>query len=401
MKKEEIDFLVEQIRSIILNKPITPQLSETDEEFARLQEAIAYLSDCLSESNQFLKELAKGNLETVPPSRHNFLAGSLKELHSGLKHVTWQADQVANGDYNQTVSFLGDFSASFNKMVGQLSERELKLKEQSNALTESNELMKSIMDGLKDWIIVTSTDTNEVVYCNEAAHKAFHHSETQADYTEKYCIKMDQLLQSADPDIEIKKEYTCPSLGKTFSIDVFPVIWNDMSAHAHYIVDISEEKAHQNQIEQMAYHDELTGLFNRHYFFSQIESSELQNIQYCICIIDLDGLKHANDTFGHSAGDEYLLSVSHALKGVARSTDIVCRLGGDEFAILFQNCKVETAIAKMETVNKQLKESSKAYPMAISFGISNSPAKEKQSVENIIEQADEKMYTQKRKKKNT
>lgn len=70
------------------------------------------------------------------------MAGAAKELQANLKHLAWQANQVANGDYNQHVSFLGEFSDSFNRMVSQLSEREVRLKEQSAALEESVHLMK-------------------------------------------------------------------------------------------------------------------------------------------------------------------------------------------------------------------------------------------------------------------
>ncbi|MGO5051015.1 HAMP domain-containing protein [Lachnospiraceae bacterium LCP25S3_G4] len=107
-----------------MNKPLTEELKSESEELADLQEAVLYLSNCLAESNEFLKSLRMGELDVKAPSRHNFLAGNLKELHSALKYLTWQANQVANGDYNQSVSFLGDFSTSFNQMIHQLAERE-------------------------------------------------------------------------------------------------------------------------------------------------------------------------------------------------------------------------------------------------------------------------------------
>ena len=141
MNKGDIDLLMEQIRALIFNKPITGNMKSTSEELADLQEAVSYLSDCLTESNEFLRHLRMGELDVKPPSRHNFLAGNLKELHSALRHLTWQANQVAHGDYSQSVSFLGDFSVSFNQMIGQLAERESQLKVQSELLTETLEMM--------------------------------------------------------------------------------------------------------------------------------------------------------------------------------------------------------------------------------------------------------------------
>lgn len=67
MNKEDIDLLVEQIRQIILNKPIKEELKSESEELAELQEAVLYLSGLLSESNEFLKHLQAGELDVKPP----------------------------------------------------------------------------------------------------------------------------------------------------------------------------------------------------------------------------------------------------------------------------------------------------------------------------------------------
>lgn len=99
---KKILICLEQIRQIILNKPIKEELKKS-EELAELQEAVLYLSGLLSESNEFLKHLQAGELDVKPPGRHNFY--NLKELHSALKHLTWQANQIANGDYSQKVDF--------------------------------------------------------------------------------------------------------------------------------------------------------------------------------------------------------------------------------------------------------------------------------------------------------
>ncbi len=401
MKKEEADILVEQIRSIILNNPIDPLLNINDEEFVKLQEAIGYLSDCLIESNQFLRELSRGNLEIKIPSRHNFLTGSLKELHSGLKHLTWQADQVANGDYKQTVCFLGTFSKSFNKMIEQLSEREEKLKKQSKALFDTNELMKSIMDGLKDWIIVTSQDTKEVIYSNDAATRMFYDPATDDFICGGGCELMETLKNYCDTaESEKSLEYVCNKTEKSFKVSSFSVFWNNMHAFVHYIVDITKDKENQNKIEQMAYCDELTGLYNRRYFMAQLDILKEEKIPFALCVVDLDGLKHANDTYGHTEGDEYLARVSQELLRVARSSDIVCRIGGDEFAIIFQNCEEDIISKKMKGINSKLTSSSKKYPMSISFGTCKYSVTSEESPHDILLRADEIMYAQKHKKRN-
>ncbi len=400
MKKEEADILVDQIRSIILNNPIDPLLNINDEEFVKLQEAIGYLSDCLIESNQFLRELSRGNLEIKIPSRHNFLTGSLKELHSGLRHLTWQADQVANGDYKQTVCFLGTFSKSFNKMIEQLSEREEKLKKQSKALFDTNELMKSIMDGLKDWVVVTSQETNDVIYSNDAASRMFYNPDTDEFKCGENCELMD-ILKNYSNTIEGENslEYMCNKNKKSFKVNSFSVFWNNMHAFVHYIVDITKDKENQNKIEQMAYCDELTGLYNRRYFMSQLDYLKEEKCQFALCIVDLDGLKHANDAYGHTEGDIYLKEISHELKRDTRSSDSVCRIGGDEFAIIFQNCSKKAIVEKMEKINKQLASSKKEYSMSISYGVCEYDPQSNVSTADLLANTDKIMYEQKHKKR--
>ena len=117
MPNQDIELLVEQLRTILLNKPLSKEKKVEAPELETLQEGIFYLADCLAEANAFLHHLQIGELDVMPPGRHNFLAGGLKELHSALKHLTWQANQVANGDYSQCVNFLGDFSTSFNQIL--------------------------------------------------------------------------------------------------------------------------------------------------------------------------------------------------------------------------------------------------------------------------------------------
>lgn len=400
MNQSDIDLLVEQIRAIILNKPLTDRLKSHAEELADLQDAISYLANCLSESNEFLMHLRKGELDVQPPSRHNFLAGNLKELHSALKHLTWQANQVANGDYSQSVNFLGDFSTSFNQMIHQLAERESQLKIQSAMLTETVDMMKSVMDGLNEWIIATSIDTGEVLYANRSAKQFFYHDGT----AQGMCGSCQELLdhiraykQAHSENCEF--DYTCEKRQRVFRIRSYTVRWSEKLAYAHFITDITSEKAYQAQMEGMAYLDELTGLYNRRYCLEQLERLIGQRAEFAFCMIDLDGLKYANDNFGHGAGDEYLKTVAQQLLKSTRSSDTVCRIGGDEFAVLLPNCRTQIVLDKMERVDQNLAELSGQFPMSLSYGVVHIKEGTETTSKTVMEQADEKMYILKNIKK--
>ena len=401
MNKEDIDLLVEQIRQIILNKPIKEELKSESEELAELQEAVLYLSGLLSESNEFLKHLQAGELDVKPPGRHNFLAGNLKELHSALKHLTWQANQIANGDYSQKVDFLGDFSASFNSMIHQLAEREAKLKHQSVVLSDMVELIKSIVDGLKDWIVVIDSESDEIIYTNQSANQLFYDMEIEKYICGEKCELIEQLRQQSRDCKGSIFEYTCPRSMKILRVKSSGIKWNNKVACVHYIQDVTDEREYHEQVEEMAYTDELTGLYNRRYCMKQLERQLSQKNEFSFCMIDLDGLKYANDNFGHASGDRYLKTVADEMLKISRTTDIVCRIGGDEFAILFLNCASDIALKKMKQANLSIESLSEGFLMSISYGVIHIEAGMNILPETILMWADKKMYALKNTKKHS
>jgi diguanylate cyclase (GGDEF)-like protein/PAS domain S-box-containing protein len=104
------------------------------------------------------------------------------------------------------------------------------------------------------------------------------------------------------------------------------------------IRDVSERKAYIEALGHQAVHDALTGLPNRILFTDRINqavaSGDRAGEPRAVLVMDLDGFKQVNDTFGHDRGDTLLTEIGGRLSGSLRETDTVARLGGDEFAIL-------------------------------------------------------------------
>lgn len=400
MKEKDIDYLLEQIRDIILNKPLDREIQSETEGFSDLQEAIFYLSSCLLEGNEFLRRLSIGELGVKPPSRHNFLASSLKELHADLKHLTWQANQVAKGDYEQQINFLGDFSTAFNQMVDQLREREKALKQKNDQLIESVSLMKAIMDGLKDWIVVTDRESGEIIYVNEAAQQLFFDIDTHQHICGGECSLMEHLQYcNHEGDKAQTFEFSCTLSEKTLSVASYLIHWNDTPAYVHYVTDITDQKLMQKEMEGLAYVDELTGLYNRRYCRQQLTRLLRQNDDFCFCMIDLDNLKYANDHFGHQSGDDYIIKVTQTIKTFLRGSDCFCRIGGDEFAVMMVECQPEIILDKLKEVDRLLHGEVTQYPMSISYGVVHILKGTRILPETVMIQADEKMYMQKSIKK--
>ncbi len=102
--------------------------------------------------------------------------------------------------------------------------------------------------------------------------------------------------------------------------------------------DIAEEKQSERNLHLLAYHDTLTGLYNRTEFMRMVADAlgrgERYNEPFGLLFIDLDLFKEVNDSFGHAAGDKLLCQVAQRLRSCLRETDHAFRLGGDEFTVL-------------------------------------------------------------------
>ena len=121
----------------------------------KLSEKLINLAQQYRESYQFIIDLSSGKLNIEPP-RHNAFANPYKQLHSELRHLTWQIQEIADGDYDQRVSFSGDFSKSINKMILALRERQAL----SDIIHENEHLFRSIFKTSPDGMLRCDLDNN-------------------------------------------------------------------------------------------------------------------------------------------------------------------------------------------------------------------------------------------------
>jgi diguanylate cyclase (GGDEF)-like protein len=99
-----------------------------------------------------------------------------------------------------------------------------------------------------------------------------------------------------------------------------------------------ENLRQRDELRTMAAIDDLTKVYNRRYFFDQLDREIAAANRYgtpvSVLVFDLDDLKKLNDSFGHSLGDEALRSLAQRLVRYSRASDVVARMGGDEFAVI-------------------------------------------------------------------
>jgi soluble cytochrome b562 len=103
----------------------------------KFAESMNRLITSMEEIHDFITPLAHGELSEMNVPAGNFLASPFKELHSRLRHLTWQTKQVADGDYGQRVDFMGEFAEAFNSMIVALERNERLLKEKIQELEQA------------------------------------------------------------------------------------------------------------------------------------------------------------------------------------------------------------------------------------------------------------------------
>ncbi|MEW6108769.1 MAG: GGDEF domain-containing protein [Nitrospirota bacterium] len=161
------------------------------------------------------------------------------------------------------------------------------------------------------------------------------------------------------------------------------------------------------KLRELAIKDNLTGLYNRH-FFNEIIEREVSRVEreknvVSFIMIDLDYLKQINDTLGHLTGDKILVEVANMISSNVRKSDIVFRFGGDEFLVVLVNadCLRTGRMVRrlLDSNNRWNKENAKKIGCRISFSIGCATCDKCANILETLNEADANMYINKKKRK--
>ena len=180
------------------------------------------------------------------------------------------------------------------------------------------------------------------------------------------------------------------------STDVQPLesvadIFASAIQNAHYV----------ETVQQLAFLDGLTGIFNRRYFETRIqdemERAKRYHTELSIVMVDVDHFKRLNDEFGHMLGDEVLRQVSSLLSQRVRKTDVVCRYGGEEFVILLPQTAVHHAVVVADKLRCAIADwefPGVSRPLTISAGVAEFPD-HATTRDDLLQAADAALYAAK------
>jgi diguanylate cyclase (GGDEF)-like protein len=205
--------------------------------------------------------------------------------------------------------------------------------------------------------------------------------------------------------VHSEMDYPCPSpaVNRWFLLRTTP-LEGDVTGAVMSHVNITRRKMAEQTLAHEAAHDPLTGLANRGLFADRLTAaltgrrSQVTGTQVGLMFLDADGFRQINDTYGHEAGDEALLTIGHRLRSHVRPQDTVARLGGDEFAVTSPRIsaagldglsgRVRSALGQPHLIHGHL------VPVPVSIGIHLATPGE--SADAALREADRAMYVAKR-----
>ena len=182
------------------------------------------------------------------------------------------------------------------------------------------------------------------------------------------------------------------------SIHAFPIKLDEGQIGIYAIYnDITQRKKEEKKIKYLSFHDQMTGIYNRRFFESEMERlDKSRKLPISIIMSDINGLKKVNDQYGHAKGDQYIKTVANEIKSAVRQGDILARVGGDEFAILlpYTNEDEVQRIEKRIQTNVNKLDKKLHYPVGISTGYAVKKNKDEE-LSDIFKKADYEMYKMK------
>ena len=183
------------------------------------------------------------------------------------------------------------------------------------------------------------------------------------------------------------------ALGKYYRVVTYPLKDNQFVVIAE---DITLRKEYQDKILYASQHDFLTKLPNRRYLDEKMKSfNHAMYYPLIISMVDIDGLKLINDTYGHVAGDEVIIKISEVLTKHFQQDGFVARIGGDEFMIISPQKTIEAFKSKRNEVLDELSHMRvNDIPISLSFGVAVKTTNS-ELIEDIIVKAENDMYSKK------
>lgn len=330
------------------------------------------------------------------------------------------ANLISNGVLTQDIDCkilnrkdeVGQLANSIEKMKNSIKELIDSLTEKAKTLEHEKELFSTTLKSIGDGVISTDQYGN-IVLLNSVSEKLTGWTQEDAagkpfeevfqiinEYTKEKCanpvakaLQLNKVVSLENHTILITKA------GNNIPIEdsAAPIADRNGNIIGSVLVfrDVTEKREKQKKIEYLSYHDQLTGLYNRHFFEEELSRINVEkSLPLTIAMADVNGLKLTNDAFGHEAGDLLLKSIADILKSECRSDDIVSRIGGDEFVILLPRTHYYQAELMVKRIYKAIDNQKNNIIMSVSIGW-ETKIQPQENVKEVLSKAEDHMYSKK------
>ena len=284
-----------------------------------------------------------------------------------------------------------------------------KLAKDALALSENN--FRTIFENSADTIIILNN--NIVIDCNKSGINLLgidsksnllgksicNLSPNRQPDNELSRTKFQNLLNICKINLHHRFEWTYKLKNNTLittEIILTSINLNGEDVFHALIRDISERKKMEKKLENLSYHDQLTGLYNRRHFEEEMERLDnKKNLPLTIMMGDVNGLKLINDSFGHPVGDQLLKKVAIFIKNGCNNKYSVSRIGGDEFIIIIPHSdSVDIDDIEDRILKYASKEKMNSLDISISFGWATKNS-ETEDINDILKKAEDYLYKKK------
>ena len=308
-----------------------------------------------------------------------------------------------------------DLSGRFCGIVGRLSDITVRKKVEME-LREAEQRYRTLFEQAADPVMLVDAETGAVVEFSDIAHMTLGYD--REHFARRKISELEAPLSSGEAG-RVKERLLAEGL---FSYDTryraSDGLLRDVRVSSRSVTlngrryiqsiwrDITEQKRAEESIQALSLVDDLTGLYNRRGFVTLAEqqfkiAARMRKKMYLI-FLDVDCMKRVNDTQGHREGDQLLVEAASAIRQAFRNSDIAARIGGDEFVVLVLEAEqLNPAMLRSRLDGKvAVKNAGGRNPaLSLSVGIVAFSPEEPAGLEELLHQADQAMYGEKRAKR--
>lgn len=333
-------------------------------------------------------------------------ASKNEKIYFEFKHLT-KDGHILNVDVYAGPVVIEDVEYLYSTVID-VTDKEF----QRKMYLDTNEQLKTTLKLIDEAIFVTDEYHNIIIANDKAKEflnveqlpenkKIYHALKIESKNQTKHFKELIDEISNSSNAFSSEDSWILITDYKTIDIkfSISPIIQKGLFNGSVLMVrDVSKELSHKEQIEYVSYHDYLTGLYNRHFFETELKRLDTKRqLPLTLFIADVNELKLINDAFGHLEGDELIKEVANIFKKSVRTEDIVARWGGDEFAILLPQTSEADAGIVYQRIQKLLQRTSyEKFRPSVSIGYAT---KNNESIDmkTLLKIAEERMYEQKMK----